>query len=464
MMNRFLGVHFDFHATAACTEIGRDVTAPLVSHVLDLVQPDYVQCDCKGHPGLASYPTNVGTRAPGFVRDPLRVWRDVTAARDVGLYVHYSGLWDDAAAAAHPEWALDEHVLSVRSPYAEELLVPQLHEVREHYGVDGAWVDGDCWAARVEPPGLDETRAGFRTYLRRYVDALHAHDRDFAVASNWAFSSYMPEPVSAGVDFLSGDVKMLDDARLDARYLRHQGKPWDLMAWSFVLGDDGSVARWKNARELQREAAVVLAHGGGFQAYFPQRADGSVDLELLEPMREVARFCRELEPLVRGWMPVPQVALLHSSRAFYRKLPRPFGPAGPELAPVRHALGALLARRHVVDVVSEHHLRGRAHEWPAIVVPEPDELDDALREELAAHPCAVDDTRLVHERVKPLVSVRGPGDVDVSLARHRDRLAVHLVNVGAGMVGPFEVEVGGRTHELRAFDVHEAVVIERFFA
>lgn len=24
------------------------------------VKPDYVQCDCKGHPGVAGYPTKVG--------------------------------------------------------------------------------------------------------------------------------------------------------------------------------------------------------------------------------------------------------------------------------------------------------------------------------------------------------------------------------------------------------------------
>ena len=63
----FLGLHFDFHAGPDCTEIGKRTTREMVAEVIDLVHPDYIQIDCKGHPGLSSYPTKVGNRAPGFV-------------------------------------------------------------------------------------------------------------------------------------------------------------------------------------------------------------------------------------------------------------------------------------------------------------------------------------------------------------------------------------------------------------
>ena len=32
-------------------------------------------------------------------------------------------------------------------PYADKLLIPQLRELAGDYGVDGAWVDGECWAS-----------------------------------------------------------------------------------------------------------------------------------------------------------------------------------------------------------------------------------------------------------------------------------------------------------------------------
>ena len=77
----FLGIHFDFHAGPDCKEIGKNTTPAMVENIINLVRPDYLQVDCKGHRGLTSYPTKVGNPAPGFVGDPLRVWREVTARR-----------------------------------------------------------------------------------------------------------------------------------------------------------------------------------------------------------------------------------------------------------------------------------------------------------------------------------------------------------------------------------------------
>ena len=102
----FLGIHFDFHAGPDCTEIGKNTTPAMVENIINLVHPDYLQVDCKGHRGLSSYPTKVGNPAPGFVGDPLRVWREVTAARGVALYMHYSGVWDSEAIMRHPDWAV----------------------------------------------------------------------------------------------------------------------------------------------------------------------------------------------------------------------------------------------------------------------------------------------------------------------------------------------------------------------
>ena len=48
--------------------------------------------------------TKVGNPAPGFVGDPLRIWREVTARRGVALYMHYSGVWDSEAILRHPDW------------------------------------------------------------------------------------------------------------------------------------------------------------------------------------------------------------------------------------------------------------------------------------------------------------------------------------------------------------------------
>ena len=132
----FFGLHFDFHADDRAG-IGAGLTEAAIDAVLARVRPDYVQCDCKGHWGLASYPTRVGTPAPGLAGDPLRTWRDATARRGVALYVHYSGLFDKMACSRGPGWArtrpdgtLDTENASSIGPYARDLLVPALDQVR----------------------------------------------------------------------------------------------------------------------------------------------------------------------------------------------------------------------------------------------------------------------------------------------------------------------------------------------
>jgi len=417
----FLGIHFDFHAREDCTAVGSNTTPAMVASILDQVRPDYIQIDCKGHPGYSSYPTRVGQPVPGFVGgDPLRTWRQVTAAKGVALYMHYSGVWDTAAVTKHPEWAAvgadgkpSPKITSVFGPYADELLIPQLRELAGVYGVDGAWIDGECWAtlpdygekaakAFRDATGIQTLpkkpsdphwfefmefhREAFRNYLRHYVGAVKKTNPSFQLCSNWAFTDHMAEPVSAPVDFLSGDYApddSVNSARLSARFLVRQGMPWDLMAWSFsrTRGPDGLYLQ-KSAPQLEREAAVVVALGGGFQAYFTQRRDGSVRLEHMPAMAETAAFCRERQALCHRSEPVPQVALLLSTAGHYRQLKSLFG---RELSGVSGVLQALLESQNTVEVVSEHQLKGRLSDYPLIVVPEWAYLEPAFKKALVTY-------------------------------------------------------------------------------
>jgi hypothetical protein len=412
----FLGVHFDFHAGPDCKEIGKNTTRAMIENVINQVQPDYLQIDCKGHRGLSSYPTQVGNPAPGFVGDPLRLWRQVTAEHGVALYMHYSGVWDSEVILQHPDWAAvnadgktNGNATSFFGPYADRLLIPQLRELAGDYGVDGVWVDGECWASVPDwsEPALRAFRAAtgvssvprqpgdphwfefmqfhrdaFRKYLRYYIAELNKSHPDFQLCSNWAFTDHMPEPVTAPVDFLSGDYApddSVNSARLSARYLARQGKPWDLMAWSFSRRQGKSGTEHKTALQIQREAAVVLALGGGFQAYITQKRDGSIREERIPVMAEVAKFCRARQAICHHAEAVPQVALLFSTAAHYRQASGLFS---RELSRLSGTLQALVESQHSVEVLGEHHLTGRMAEYPLILVPEWEYLEPAFRDEL----------------------------------------------------------------------------------
>ena len=425
----FLGIHFDFHAREKCTEIGKNVTRRMIERIIDEVQPDYIQCDCKGSRGLSSYPTEVGNPAPGFVRDQLKLWREVTAERGVALYVHYSGVRDLTAIRRHPSWARvdengnrDKGNTSVFGPYVDKLLILQLKELSDKYKVDGAWVDAECWAVGLDyhknalkafrqqtgignvprKPGdlhfrefAEFCREGFRKYVNHYVTALHEHNRQFQVASNWAYTSYMPEPCRIDVDFISGDYPPGDSvntARMEARCIAPQGKSWDMMAWSFRSRWGGGCNNTKSIPQLQQEAAVVLAAGGGFQAYFKQKDDASIHEWQMKLMQEVAKFCRARQKVCHRARPVPQIALLNSGFDFYRRSVTPFRPpeGGKFLTqdlwrPLSGVLNALLDSQNSVEILSEHHLAGRMADYPVIVVPESQNLALGFRRDLTEY-------------------------------------------------------------------------------
>ena len=409
----FLGIHFDFHAGAADKNIGANTTPEMVGTILDMVHPDYIQVDCKGHPGYSSYPTEVGNPAPGLVTDPLAVWRKVTADRGVGLYMHYSGVWDARAVELNPGWAVKDPngnpsttITSVFGPYVDKLLIPQLKELAGKYGVDGMWVDGECWATALdygekavklfkEETGLDAPRSAnepgwfewkqfnreaFRKYLRHYIAAVRSEYPDFQICSNWAYTHHMSEPVSAPVDFLSGDyspTNSVNSARVAARYLAWQGVPWDLMAWSFA--GNGAERRQKTSVQLMREAAVTLSQGGGFQAYYTQNRDGSLNLDKLKSMADVAVFARARQPYCHHSVSVPQVAVLVSTYDYQHRNDALFPNTTGGAAGI---LNCLLESQYSVDLLGEASLEPDMSRFPLIVIPECETLSEVFRDDL----------------------------------------------------------------------------------
>ena len=91
---RYFGMHFDFHANEHDSLVGQNLSEQSLDSLLTAVKPDFIQIDCKGHPGVSSYPSKVpnATTVPHFVKDPLTFYRDITKKHGVDLYLHYSGV------------------------------------------------------------------------------------------------------------------------------------------------------------------------------------------------------------------------------------------------------------------------------------------------------------------------------------------------------------------------------------
>jgi hypothetical protein len=416
---RFAGLHLDFHAMLKDTAIGRTFTHSLIDSLLTIAKPDFIQVDCKGHYGISSYPTKVGHAPAHFDRDIMKIWREVTAKHKVPLYVHYSGIWDDRAVELHPEWARinaggdrDKRAVSLLGDYPSRLLHPQLVELAKDYKLDGAWIDGDCWtlkpdyspavaAAFEKETGISKlpvkgtdphyfewmefNRKLFRNYITDYVNAAHQANPDFKITSNWSFSSMMPEKVDVPVDFLSGDVagsNSLYSSAFESRCLALQGKPWDLMSWSFAWKKDQKAT--KSVAQLKQEAAEVLAMGGGFQTYWQQNLDGTPEPYQFGKMGELIRFSNARREFCYEAKITPQIGLLFSTYEWKRKPMSGLYSAHSQEA-LKGSLNMLLDSQLPVEILMDHHLQGRINAYPLLILPEWEQIDPLQREELLTY-------------------------------------------------------------------------------
>lgn len=415
----FFGFHFDFHAGTEDKEIGKTLTAGMIDSLLVMTRPDYIQVDCKGHPGCSSYPTKVGNQAGGYTKDILKLFREETEKYDVALYVHYSGVWDQRAIQEHPQWGIvrsdgtrDKLKTSYYSGYLDSLLIPQMKELSDTYRVNGAWIDGDCWAAEPDyspqalkefsaetritaaPKSVDDpnyraflqfNRSVFKRHVKKYVDAVHQHNPAFQITSNWAYSSLMPEKVEIDVDYLSGDVagqNCVNNAAFQARCLALQGKPWDLMAWSFGNAQNDGFFVPKSLPHLEQEAAEVMAMGGGFQSYWTQNRDGSLKTWNFKQMAELAEFCRARQPFCQRSEAIPQIALWYSVESWKKSFNGIYAGGTGTMEAI---LTMLLDGQHNVDVLMDHQLPANLSRYRLLVIPEWTDLDRTLRQQVMTY-------------------------------------------------------------------------------
>lgn len=410
----FFGLHYDLHPNAADTELGRETTYEHIRAMLEKVNPDFVQYDCKGHPGYAGYPTEVGSPSPGIVKDALKIWREVTRDMGIPLSIHYSGVWDTRAIELHPEWARirsdgtpDPNNTSRLSPYDEQLLIPQLLEVVRAYDVDGMWIDGENWASHPdwsdackalfkERTGIETipTKSGdphwdewlsfhrdlFVEHVTSYTKAVHDLKPGCMVTSNWMYSVRQPEAIEAPIDWLSGDFDPSfgsERAMAEARFISSRGKPWDLMAWSFLQTNNQGWTT-KTAVHLCQEVSTVMAQGGAVFIYDNPQRSGRLTEWHQDILAETARFCRARQPYCHKTQTIPQVALLHSESSYYHHNDPLFN-FGQANHAMEGAMFALIENGYSVDILNEATLLNVMGEYKIIVVPEAENVPDIVK-------------------------------------------------------------------------------------
>ncbi len=476
----YFGLHYDLHAGEKDTELGTRCGEKELIPSLKLMAPDFVQTDCKGHPGYTSWFSRVAEASvsPGVVKDAMKQWRAATRRLGMPLHCHYSGIWDKAAGARHPEWCVRTsdgklagapfgqnagaptgEKMCPRGPYLEKLMIPQLLELIDRYGVDGFWIDGELWA--VEPcycgacrkefsrrtgiaaPPADEkdpnwpvwwnfTRESFEEYVTRYCDAVHRHKPGVLVCSNWLQTFKNPGEPKVPTDWISGDnswVWGMDGSRCEARFLSTRGKPWDIMLWAFYcshgMGQPESPWTMKPVQMLMQEAAVLLSFGGNVQIY--ENPGGLRNGQLIpwrmRRMGEVGRFVKARRKACQGTDTVPQVVVLHSEHHL-RATPNGKNLMwNTDVAAVQGAVFSLLECRYGVDIRDEWALLPRISDYPAVVAPEQDFMSDGMVSSLKKYVAEggrllLTGARAVERFGAEFLGVEGAGNVEEKKCYH----------------------------------------------
>lgn len=397
--NRFWGLHFDFHAKSTDTLIGTQVNNGLAK-IINVARPEFIQVDVKGHKGFSSYPTKIGINPKGMVSDLLLRYREITRQKKVALYGHYSSILDEEAVSIHPSWGrinasgkLDTLSVSLFSNYTNAIFLPQLKELVTKYSLDGLWVDGDVWAIRpdysekasaafkvFQQSSLNKksydgeiikkfTQAAFLSYFSNYVNNVHSINAKFKIASNWAYSSRMPGPITVKVDYLTGDLSNysgnpIDNACLESRIFTSQKKNWDLMSWGYL----SKSKYYKTAEELKLEAALVISQGGGYSIYYPQNHDGTLPTNNLETMKAVGNFCLNRKKYCFQTNPYPQIAMLYSEFGSKCLNSYIFSDNRMGVTYVKSVLNNLLAHQYSVQILQEHQFEGIMNKYPIIII------------------------------------------------------------------------------------------------
>jgi len=419
----YFGLHYDLHAGKQDTELGTRSSPGHLAANLKLSRPDFVQCDCKGHPGYTSWfsRSRHASVPQSLKKDALKQWRTATRELGIPLHCHYSGIWDNAAGALHPEWCVvdakgkkpkdkaDKKMCPLGS-YQEELMLPQMRELVDRYQVDGFWVDGDIWA--VEPcyckkcllayrhhsggkkAPRDEkdsdwpawwnfTRENFEDYVTRYCEAMHKYKPELLICSAWLHTLQHPGEPRVPVDWISGDVQSVGGVRQEARFMSTRGKPWDLMLWTFYRHDEKQTWCDKPLAMLQQEAAVILAFGGNVQLYENTFIrDGRLIDWRQKRFRDLGRFINKRKPFCQATESLPQVAVLHSEHHLRQQNNGRNLLWTSNIDPVRGAVNAMLENHYGVDTLDEWALRPKLNDFAAIVAPEQHDMSDEMVKDL----------------------------------------------------------------------------------
>jgi hypothetical protein len=353
-------IHLDFHTSPLIPGVGADFDPRAFARAMKEAHVQSVTMFAKCHHGRLYYATRHPARHPGLPGRLDLTGSQVRALHKEGIRapIYISVLWDEYAAARHPEWvALSAegtlkgrgplragwYHMDMASPY-QDYLAGQVQEVLDRYSpVDGIFFDicfdvescGPCVIAAMTLRGMDPESAEDRTAFGR--DLTQAYMARFSrmvrAASPNASLYFNSRPLSG----LGTDLAHMTHVEIEAlptggwgymyfpknvRYARTFDRPCLGMTARFhkSWADFGGL---KPEPALLYEVSQMLAHGAACSIGDQLHPRGRLDAAAYDLIGSVYGHAEACEPWTDGAKPVTQIGLFMAGadRALYQEEP-----------------------------------------------------------------------------------------------------------------------------------------------
>lgn len=311
--------------------------------------------------GYSYYPTKIGVTHPGLKRDFTGEMTAALKKRGIRVLAYVSAGPDRHNYQEHPDWVRASSPPAVanrggaaqmclNSPWVEQVHIPQLQELVARYDVDGFFLDNligkflrgacycrycrDSFGAKIPTSDTDPklfayyqfmSRSGAR-YAERVIPALQKTKPSLAFVLNHIWVTRNPVKPPAAVTQLvwepappyTGVLSL--DFSYEARYLASQP---GIANWSCMTtrGNGWGDYSLRDTATFQHEAAVLLASGG--RPYFGDDSypSGNPDPAVYKVYGEVNLGTVQLEPFIKGCVPIKDIAVLLSADSIWSRLP-----------------------------------------------------------------------------------------------------------------------------------------------
>lgn len=287
--------HVDFH-TPPQVCVGEGFDAEAFGDALLAMHVQAVVLFTKCHYGLSYYDTRVGKRHPGLSFDLFGRQVEACKRRNIRVLAYYSVARDSLAYDLNPDWRQqtahggairlekgDWGTVCFNSPYADEVIWPQLREFTTQYPVDGVWWDivewspGACYCpycreqmsvASLDPLNPVQHRAFNEWSIGRFLEGaslvgkhikqelVYAVNATGGIGRARMAAQFVDQILTEYIPFRHGFLYWIPYAH----HMRTLGRPFNacMSHWHKAWDDYGGL---KTEAQMQYEAGHALSAG-----------------------------------------------------------------------------------------------------------------------------------------------------------------------------------------------------------